>query len=77
MRNKNVLKRIAIVQEIVNEHYEEGNQSKCQVQVLRNVLSKCYPMSERSMRRYMKTNVEEELSKLKDKPDNQLTINFD
>lgn len=57
MRNKNVLKHIAIVQKIVNEHYEEGDQSKCQIQVLQNVLMKTHPMSERSLMRYMKTNV--------------------
>lgn len=62
-RNKNVLKRIAIVQRIVEEHYEPGNYSKSQVQVLRNVLMKCYPMSERSLRRYMNTDVEQELAK--------------
>lgn len=60
MRNKNVLARIAIVQEIMSKHYEPGNQSKSQVQVLRNVLMKKYPMSERTMRRYMKTNVKKE-----------------
>lgn len=72
-RNKNVLRRIAIVQEIVNEHYEPGNQSKSQVQVLRNVLMKCYPMSERSLRRYMNTDVKEELAKLND---GQMKIDF-
>lgn len=72
-RNKNVLRRIAIVQEIVNEHYEPGNQSKSQVQVLRNVLMKCYPMSERSLRRYMNTDVKEELAKL---DDGQMKIDF-
>lgn len=64
MRNKNVLARIAIVQEIMSKHYEPGNQSKSQVQVLRNVLIKKYPMSERTMRRYMKTEVKEEKEKL-------------
>ena len=64
MRNKNVLARIAIVQEIMTEHYEPGNQSRSQRQVLRNVLMKKYPMGERTMRRYMKTNVKEEKEKL-------------
>ncbi|MFT4168028.1 MAG: hypothetical protein QM653_02765 [Dysgonomonas sp.] len=72
-RNKNVLRRIAIVQDLVNQHYEPGNQSKSQVQVLRNVLMKCYPMSERSLRRYMNTDVEQELAKL---DDGQLKIDF-
>lgn len=72
-RNKNVLRRIAIVQDLVNQHYEPGNQSKSQVQVLRNVLMKCYPMSERSLRRYMNTDVEQELTKF---DDGQLKIDF-
>jgi hypothetical protein len=72
-KNKNVLRRIAIVQGIVNEHYKPGDQSKSQVQVLRNVLMKCYPMSERSLRRYMNTDVEQELAKL---DDGQLKIDF-
>lgn len=62
-KNKNILKRVAIVQAIMSQHYEPGNQSKCQVQVLRNVLMKTHPMSERTLRRYMKTNVEDELNK--------------
>lgn len=64
MRNKNVLMRIAIVQEIMDQHYEPGNQSKSQVQVLRNVLMKSYPMSERTLRRYMKVDVKKEQEEL-------------
>jgi hypothetical protein len=71
MRNKNVLKRAKIVQQIMEEHYEPGNQSKCQVQVLRTVLAKSYPMSERTMRRYMKINIEQEQKK---KDDRQLNL---
>lgn len=74
MRNKNILKRIAIVQEIMEQHYEQGNQSKSQVQVLRNVLMKNYPMSERTLRRYMKVDVKKEQEKL---VGNQLKFKFD
>lgn len=77
-RNKNVLRRVAIVQGIMEQHYEEGNQSKCQVQVLRNVLMKSHPMSERTLRRYMKIDVEKELGELKPNvPDGQLFFDFD
>lgn len=74
MRNKNILKRIAIVQEIMEQHYEQGNQSKSQVQVLRNVLMKNYPMSERTLRRYMKVDVKKEQEKL---VGSQLKFKFD
>lgn len=78
MRNKNVLKRVAIVQGIMKQHYEEGNQSKCQVQVLRNFLMNTHPMSERTLRRYMKIDVKKELGDLQSNiDDRQLTINFD
>lgn len=73
-RNKNVLRRIAIVQDLVNQHYEPGNQRKSQVQVLRYVLMKCYPMSERTLRRYMKVNVKKELEK--NDPDGQMKLKF-
>lgn len=63
MKNKNVLKRIQKVQEIMKEHYEPGNQRKSQIQVLRNILSKSYPMSERTLRRYMKTDLKLEMRK--------------
>ena len=61
MKNRNILRRIAYVQEIINQHYEPGNQRKSRIQILRNVLCKTYPMSERTMRRYMKVDVEKEM----------------
>lgn len=78
MRNRNVLKRAAIVQGIMEQHYEEGNQSKCQVQVLRNVLMKSHPMSERTLRRYMKIDVKKELGRINDNyPYRQLSLDFE
>lgn len=74
MRHKNTLKRIAIVQEIIDQHYEPGNQSKSQVQILRNVLMKSYPMSERTLRRYMKVNVIKEQEELSN---GQLVLEFE
>lgn len=44
------------VHRMMQEHYEPGNQSKSQIQVLRNHISKVLPMSERTLRRYMKMN---------------------
>lgn len=73
MRNRNVLKRIEIVQNIVKENYEPGNQARSQVQVLRNVLIDIYPMSERTFRRYMKINIKEEKIKIER---GQLFIDF-
>ena len=77
MKNKNVLKRIAIVQKIMEEHYEPGNQRKSQIQVLRNILNKTHPMSERTMRRYMKVDVEQELEKQQCQQQMKIDFNFD
>jgi hypothetical protein len=76
-RNKNTLRRIAIVQDIMKKNYEPGNQSKCQRQVLRNILMKCYPISERTMRRYMKVDISKELAADKPKDDGQMEILFE
>lgn len=73
-KNKNVLKRAQIVQCVMKEHYEPGNQSKSQIQVLRNVLMKTHPMSERTLRRYMKIDLDEEEKKSND---GQLSFDFD
>jgi len=43
-----------LVQQIMKQHYEPGRQSKSQIQVLRNHISKVLPISERTLRRYMK-----------------------
>lgn len=55
----NTLKKIELVQQIVGDNYEPGNQQKCQIQALRNVVRHVYPMSERTFRRYMSVDVEE------------------
>lgn len=65
-KNKNVLKRIIIVKQIVDKYYEPGNQSKSKASVYRKVVRDMYPMSEVTFRRYMSTDVEKELSKIDD-----------
>lgn len=62
-KNKNVLKRIEIIQQIVNEKYEEGNQSKSKRQVWRHHINRMYPMSERTFYNYMGTDVKKEMKK--------------
>ena len=52
-RNKNTLKRAAIIQGIISENYERENLSKCKAQIFRNIIHKQYPMSERTFRRYL------------------------
>ncbi len=56
-KKENLLKRIELVQRIVEENYEPGNQSKCKLQAYRRKIMAIYPMSERTFWRYMSTNV--------------------
>ncbi|WP_221412155.1 hypothetical protein, partial [Dysgonomonas sp. ZJ279] len=62
-RNINVLKRVALIQDIVRERHEVGNQSKSKRQVWRYYVNSIYPMSERSFYRYMGMNVKQEIQK--------------
>lgn len=61
-KNINVLKRIAIIQEMVEDVYEPGNQSKSKAQAYRQHISKLYPMGERTFWRYMGTDVKKEMA---------------
>lgn len=72
-RKMNTLKRAMIVQKIVAEHYEPGNQSKSKAQAYRKHISKLYPMSERTFWRYIGTDVEKEMQ---DAQHGQLSIQF-
>ncbi len=72
-KNINVLKRIAIVQSIVNEKYEVGNQSKSKRQVWRHHVNAVYPMGERTFYRYINTDVEREMAEIDKR---QLKIEF-
>ena len=60
-RRLNVIKRVMIVQNIVAEHFEPGNQSKSKAQAYRKYISRIYPMGERTFWRYMGMNVKEEM----------------
>lgn len=60
-RRLNVIKRAMIVQNIVAEHFEPGNQSKSKAQAYRQHISKLIPMGERTFWRYMGMNVKEEM----------------
>lgn len=72
-RNVNVLKRYAIIQSMVDDLYEEGNQSKSKAQAYRQHINKLYPMGERTFWRIMGTDVNKELEKASD---GQLTFEF-
>ena len=60
-RRLNVIKRAMIVQNIVAEHFEPGNQSKSKAQAYRQHINKVIPMGERTFWRYMGMNVKEEM----------------
>lgn len=52
--NENLLKKARLVVNLLNEHYEEGNQAKMCAGVLRTKISKVYPISYRTLQRYIK-----------------------
>ncbi|MDR1199041.1 MAG: hypothetical protein LBK94_08555 [Prevotellaceae bacterium] len=54
MTTKNTTERARIVQRIVAQHYEAGNQAKSKMQIYRNVIRKLYPISESTFWRYLK-----------------------
>lgn len=72
-RRQNVIKRAMIIQEMVSERYEPGNQRKCKTQAYRQHVNKVYPMSERTFWRYMTLDVEKELQEARH---GQLVLEF-
>lgn len=62
-RRLNAAKRAMIIQNIVAERFEPGNQSKSRSQVFRQYVSKYYPMSERTFWFYMGMDVKKEFEK--------------
>ena len=50
----NTIKKALLVKEILDEHYEAGNQAKMMAGVWRSKISKVYPMSYRTLQRYIK-----------------------
>lgn len=73
-RRMNVLKRVMIIQNIVAEYYEPGNQSKSKAQAYRQHINKVYPMGERTFWRYMGMDVKQEM---KNAQHGQLELQFD
>ncbi len=67
-RKENLLKRIELVQRIVEENYEEGRQDKCKLQAYRNNVMPVYPMSERTFWRYMGIDLKDKKQKPEDDP---------
>ena len=59
MALSNTQKRAKLVQELVNEHYEPGRQDRCKLWVYRNIVSKIYPMSQRTFFRLLKITSDE------------------
>lgn len=53
-KNDNLLKKAQLVVDLLKEHYEEGNQAKMCAGVLRTKISKVYPISYRTLQRYIK-----------------------
>lgn len=73
-RKLNTLKRIMLVQNLANEFYEPGNQSKSKAQAYRLHINKVYPMGERTFWRYMGTDVKKEMQ---DAQHGQMILQFD
>ena len=57
-KKENMLKRIEIVQQIVKENYEPGNQRKCKSQVYKKYVKNSIPIAERTFWRYLNTDVD-------------------
>jgi hypothetical protein len=62
-----------LVCNIVQEHYEPGDQSKCYRQVWKLYVNPVYPMCYRTMLRYIATPVPKEEENEKEDP-NQLSL---
>jgi hypothetical protein len=50
----NTIKKALLVKQMLDEHYEAGNQSKMMAGCLRTKISKVYPISYRTLQRYLK-----------------------
>jgi hypothetical protein len=64
IKNENLLKKARLVVSLLNEHYEEGNQAKMRAGVLRTKISKVYPISYRTLQRYIKLVKEHDLCQI-------------
>ncbi|MCV9934531.1 hypothetical protein OIU80_19800 [Flavobacterium sp. LS1R47] len=52
--HQNTIKKALLVTELLDQNYEQGNQAKMMHGVLRSKISKVYPMSYRTLQRYVK-----------------------
>lgn len=50
----NTIKKAVLVKQMLDDHYEAGNQAKMMAGVLRTKINKVYPMSYRTLQRYLK-----------------------
>ena len=49
----NTIKKAILVKQMLDDNYEEGNQAKMMAGVLRTKINKVYPMSYRTLQRYI------------------------
>lgn len=68
-----MLLRAKMVQELTAQHYEAGRHDRCKRWVFRHVVSKTYPMSERTFFRYLSLDTEGGLNNKKEDK-NQLKL---
>lgn len=71
--HKNTLKRMRLVCEIVQKHYEPGVQAKCYYKVWQCYVYPVYPCSYKTLLRYINTNIGMEEEKEPEDP-NQLKL---
>ena len=55
--HKNTLRRIALVRDIVNNHYEPGRNDRCYKEVWRRYVYPVYPMCYRTFLNYIGVNI--------------------
>lgn len=72
---ENTRKKAKLIQEIVLQHYEQGNQSKSKIQVYRNHVYKLFPICERTFWRYMGIDTSAQEKPIEDKK--QLKLDLD
>jgi hypothetical protein len=58
-KNATTFRKIKMVQDIVNEYHEPGNQSKSMRRIFRKKVYPVLPMSERTFERYMSVNIDD------------------
>jgi len=71
---KNILIKAKLVQDLVAEHYEPGRHDKCKRWVFLHVVSKVYPMTERTFFRYLSIDVNDVNNDKKEEDKRQLKL---